>query len=306
MFSVLARWLDSAETASRIGGRAEAPDRLDWVRIVPFIGLHAAVLAVLWVGVSTTAVAVCALSYLLRMFAVTAFYHRYFSHRSFSTSRPVQFVFALLGAAATQRGPLWWAAHHRAHHRHADAPGDPHRPADGFLRSHVGWFLRDENFTTDDARVRDWLRYPELRWLDRFDGVVPLAYAAGMFALGAGFQAWAPHLGTSGAQMLVWGYVISTVLLTHATCLVNSVAHLWGHRRFATGDDSRNNALVALLTLGEGWHNNHHRYAGSARQGFYWWQPDPCYWALRLMALGGLVWGLRPVPATVLAEGRRP
>ena len=306
MFAVFARWFDNARSEALIGA-AESPgggERLDWSRFAPFLLLHAACLAVIWVGVSPVAVAVCAGSYLLRMFAITAFYHRYFSHRTFRTSRPMQFVFALLGASATQRGPLWWAAHHRQHHRHADRPGDPHRPADGFLHAHVGWFLKDRNFATDRARVRDWLKFPELVWLDRFDVLVPVVYAAGMFALGAWLGARYPGLDTSGGQILVWGYFVSTVLLTHATLLVNSVAHLWGARRFATADDSRNNPLVALLTLGEGWHNNHHRYPGSARQGFYWWQPDPSWWGLRLLAAAGLVWDLRGVPAPVLAEGR--
>jgi stearoyl-CoA desaturase (Delta-9 desaturase) len=321
MLQALLRWFDSSHGEARSAelpgswtdagiyhGPAAAGSNwgrdVDWLRILPFIGLHVACLGVVWVGVSPVAVAVCAASYLLRMFAITGFYHRYFSHRTFKTGRVTQLVFAVLGASATQRGPLWWAAHHRRHHREADGPADPHRPADGFLWSHVGWFLCDRNFTTDRSRVRDWLRYPELRLLDRFDLLVPVAYAAGMYLLGAWLGGRYPSLGTSGAQMLVWGFFISTVLLTHATLLVNSLAHVWGHRRFDTGDDSRNNGVIALLTLGEGWHNNHHRYAGSARQGFYWWQIDACYWLLRLMAACSLVWDLRPVPARVLQEGR--
>lgn len=300
------RWFDTARTEALIeagGGRRAG---IDWWRLVPFLGLHVGCLLVLWVGISPVAVALCVISYLLRMFAITGFYHRYFSHRSFRTSRAVQFGFAVLGASATQRGPLWWAAHHRRHHRFADAPGDPHRPAEGWWQAHVGWFLRDENFTTDRARVRDWLRYPELVWLNRFDMLVPVVYAAALYALGAWLGARYPSLDTSGAQLLVWGYFVSTVLLIHATLLVNSVTHRWGHRRFDTADESRNNPWVAVLTLGEGWHNNHHRYAGSARQGFYWWQADPTWWGLRLLAACGLIWGLRDVPARVLAEGRSP
>lgn len=306
MFSAFARWFDNARTEAQIGAAGDAAARpLDWWRFTPFLGLHLACFAIVWVGVSPVALAVCAVSYLARMFAITAFYHRYFSHRTFKTSRALQFLFALLGAAATQRGPLWWAAHHRRHHRYADAVGDPHRPADGLLHAHVGWFLRDRNFVTDRARVRDWLKYPELEWLDRFDLFVPVVYAAALFGLGAWLDSAYPGLGTSGGQLLVWGYFVSTVLLTHATLLVNSAAHLWGTRRFATDDDSRNNPLVALLTLGEGWHNNHHRYPGSARQGFYWWQLDPSYWGLRGLAALRLVWDLRGVPAPVLEEGRR-
>lgn len=306
MLGVIARWFDNDRAEAQIAQRSDAAvSHVDWWRVLPFVFLHVACAAVLWVGVSPAALVVCAASYLLRMFAITGFYHRYFAHRTFRTSRIVQFLFALLGAAATQRGPLWWAAHHRTHHQYADRPGDPHRPADGLWWSHMGWFLRDEHFATDRRRISDWLRFPELVWLDRFDSVVPVLYAAGLFALGAWLDARYPALGTSGGQFLVWGYVVSTVLLIHATLLVNSLAHRSGHRRFATRDHSRNNPLVALLTLGEGWHNNHHRYPGSARQGFYWWQPDPTWWALRVLAACGLVRGLRPVPAPVLAEGRR-
>jgi stearoyl-CoA desaturase (delta-9 desaturase) len=308
MLAALVRWFDNARSEDLIDHRVAAgsePTRVDWWRITPFLGLHVACAAVLWVGVSPAALLVCGVSYLIRMFAITAFYHRYFSHRAFRTSRAMQFLFALLGAAATQRGPLWWAAHHRSHHRNADGPGDPHRPADGLLWSHVGWFLSDRHFATDLDRVKDWAAFPELRWLDRFDVLVPVVYAAVLFGIGAWLGTRFPGLDTSGGQFLVWGYFVSTVLLTHATLLVNSLAHVWGHRRFETGDDSRNNALIALLTLGEGWHNNHHRYAGSARQGFYWWQIDLSYWALRAMAACSLVWDLRAVPAAVLREGRR-
>jgi stearoyl-CoA desaturase (delta-9 desaturase) len=168
----------------------------------------------------------------------------------------------------------------------------------------MGWFLSGAHFATQLDRVRDWRRFPELVWLNRFDLVVPVAYAAGLFGLGALLARVAPELGTNGWQMLVWGYFVSTVLLIHATLLVNSLAHRFGHRRFDTRDDSRNNLLIAVLTLGEGWHNNHHRYAGSARQGFYWWQVDVSYLVLRAMAAVGLVWDLKPVPEAILAEGR--
>jgi stearoyl-CoA desaturase (Delta-9 desaturase) len=302
LLALIARWLDNSRSEGRTTGRSR---RIDVARVVPFITLHLACAAVLWVGVSPVAAAVCAASYLLRMFAITAFYHRYFAHRAFRAGRVAQFLFAVLGATATQRGPLWWAAHHRTHHRHADGPGDPHRPADGLFWSHMGWFLSDRHFVADMDRVRDWRRFPELVWLDRFDLAVPVLYAAGLFGFGAWLQGSSPGLGTSGAQMLVWGYVVSTVLLIHATLLVNSLAHVWGHRRFETLDASRNNALIALLTLGEGWHNNHHRFAASARQGFYWWQVDVSYWMLRLLATLGIVRDLRPVPAAILDEGRR-
>jgi stearoyl-CoA desaturase (delta-9 desaturase) len=244
--------------------------------------------------------------YALRMFAVTAFYHRYFAHRAFKTSRALQLLFALLGASAVQRGPLWWAAHHRHHHAHSDRPGDAHSPRQhGFLWSHMGWFLARASFRTRLELIRDFAVYPELRWLDRFDAVVPALLAAGLFAAGAVLERTAPALQTNGWQLLVWGFAVSTVAVWHATFAVNSLAHTVGNRRFATRDDSRNNLALALLTFGEGWHNNHHRYPAAARQGFRWWELDLTYYLLRALAALGLVWELRPVPAAIrTARGR--
>ena len=274
------------------------PQRIDWLRVVPFVGLHVACVGVLWVGVSGAAVTAAVGLYALRMFAVTAFYHRYFSHRAFKTSRAAQFAFAVLGASAVQRGPLWWAGHHRHHHAHADRPGDAHSPHErGFLWSHVGWFLARANFPTKRALVRDLMRYRELEWLDRFDAAVPALLAGGLYAAGAALERWAPALGTSGAQLVVWGFAVSTVAVWHATFAINSLAHTVGWRRFETRDESRNNFTLALLTLGEGWHNNHHRFPAAARQGFRWWEIDLTYYALRLLALTGLIWDLRRAPA---------
>jgi len=273
--------------------------RIDWLRIIPFIGLHLACLGVFFVGVSTTAVVVFALSYFLRMFAITAFYHRYFSHRTFRTGRVVQFLFALIGASATQRGPLWWAAHHRHHHRHADTGEDVHAPRHGFWWSHMGWFLCRENFETRSDQIPDLIVYPELRWLDRHDLLVPVIYAAALFAFGAALDWLVPGLKTSGWQVLVWGYFVSTVVLIHVTLTINSLAHVWGSRRYATRDESRNNFLLALLTLGEGWHNNHHHFPGAARQGFYWWEVDISYYLLQMMRWVGLVDGLKTVPERI-------
>ncbi|MCX4189439.1 acyl-CoA desaturase [Methylophaga sp. OBS3] len=289
------RWFDNgtAYTPARSGNR-----QVDWLRIIPFIALHLACLAVFWVGISATAVAIAIALYLIRMFAITAFYHRYFSHKAFKTSRPVQFIFALLGASATQRGPLWWAAHHRQHHRHADKDTDPHSPKQGFLWSHMGWFLSDSHFQADYELVTDLRKYPELRWLDRFDIFVPVLLAVGLFVLGEVLAYLQPELGTTGGQLLVWGYFVSTVVLIHATLSINSLAHRYGKQRYQTGDESRNNAFLALLTLGEGWHNNHHHYPVSARQGFYWWEVDISFYLLKLMEKVGLIWGIRTVPLT--------
>ncbi|RZA12347.1 MAG: acyl-CoA desaturase [Lysobacteraceae bacterium] len=299
----MVRWFDT--DAGRGSVDASDGDRVDWLRAVPFIAMHLACLGVFAVGVSATAVWVAVALYALRMFAITGFYHRYFSHRTFQASRPVQFAFALIGAASVQRGPLWWAAHHRHHHVHADTPVDPHSPRRGFWRSHAGWFLTRSAFRTDPSRIGDLLKFPELRWLDRFDTAVPLALALALYAGGELLARLAPGLGTNGPQLLVWGFFISTVVLFHATVTINSLAHRWGSRRFDTRDDSRNNLWLALLTFGEGWHNNHHFFPGSARQGFHWWEIDITWYGLRLLQALGLVHGLKPVPVSVRARAGR-
>lgn len=312
--ATMLRWFDTGRGDGNVAGAPAAAagaidgaaDRIDWLRAAPFVAMHLACLGAFAVGVSPLAVAIAGLLYALRMFALTAFYHRYFSHRTFRTSRAVQFAFAVLGAASVQRGPLWWAAHHRNHHRHTDTALDPHSPAvHGFLWSHAGWFLTRSGFRTDWSRIPDLARYPELRWLDRFDTLVPVALAAGLYALGAWLESAAPQLRTSGPQLLVWGFFISTVVLFHATVTINSLAHRFGSRRFDTGDESRNNLWLALLTFGEGWHNNHHFFPGSARQGFRWWEVDLSWYGLRVLAALGLVRDLKPVPAWVLARAVR-
>ncbi|MGE3165871.1 MAG: acyl-CoA desaturase [Planctomycetota bacterium] len=278
-------------------------DRVDWIRILPFLGVHVLCLGVVWVGWSATAVAVAVGLYAVRMFAITAFYHRYFSHRSFKTSRHVQFLGALLANMAGQRGPLWWAAHHRHHHRHSDTPADAHSPRErGFWWSHVFWFTCRRNFRTRWELVRDLAKFRELRFLDRFDWIAPSLLALGLYAIGVGLEAWAPTLGTSGLQLLVWGFGVSTVAVFHATCTINSLGHLFGRQRYATQDESRNSALLAFLTLGEGWHNNHHHYPAATRQGFYWWEIDLTYYVLRGLASLGVVRELRPVPERVRAQ----
>ena len=302
--ATLRLWFDSAAPTAL--GDDEAAARIDWLRAAPFAAVHVACLGALWTGTSAVALLTAATMYAVRMFALTGFYHRYFSHRTFRTSRAVQFVFAVLGASCVQRGPLWWAAHHRHHHRHADTAEDPHSPTvHGFLWSHMGWFLTPRAFATDLTRVPDLARFAELRLLDRFDALVPVLLALALYGFGALLERVAPGLGTSGWQMLIWGFFVSTVALFHATVTINSLAHRFGSRRFATADDSRNNLWLALLTFGEGWHNNHHFFPGSARQGFRWWEIDLTWYGLELMALLGLVRDLKPVPARVLARAER-
>jgi len=242
---------------------------VDWLRVAPFVLLHLSCLLVFVVGWSWTAVGVALALYVLRMFAITGFYHRYFSHRAFKTNRFWQFLFAVAGNASAQRGPLWWAAHHRHHHRFADQEADIHSPSlHGFLWSHVDWITSRRNFPTRKPYVEDWLKFPELVWINRFDTVIPFILALSLFALGEMLAKTQRQLNTDGGQMFVWGFLISTVALFHGTFTINSLDHMIGNRRYDTPDTSRNNAVLALITWGEGWHNNHHHYAISARQGF--------------------------------------
>ena len=305
VLTTVRQWFDSdyfPEGAQAVRAR---PDRFEWRRCLPFVFLHVGCLAVLAVGWSWTAVAVAAALYFVRMFAITGFYHRYFSHRTFHTSRAVQFAFAVLGNTSVQRGALWWAAVHRHHHRHADQEHDVHSPTlSGFWWSHIGWMTSSKNFPTNYDAIRDLAKFPELVFLNRFDLVVPAIFGALLFALGEMLHWLAPGLGTSGGQLFVWGFFISTVVLLHGTLFINSLAHTFGTRRFATDDDSRNSLALALITLGEGWHNNHHRYMGTARQGFYWWEIDVTYYALKALSWTGLIWDLKPVPVSIYEEAR--
>jgi stearoyl-CoA desaturase (delta-9 desaturase) len=301
----LLRWLDSDAVPART--EIASGHGIDWLRTAPFVLLHLSCFAVIWVGWSPFALVFALALYWLRMFAITGFYHRYFSHKAYKTSRPAQFLFALLGASAAQRGPLWWASMHRHHHIHSDTPDDAHSPGQhGFFWSHMGWFLSDSCFATRSERVMDLAGFAELRFLDRFDALVPLLLALGVYGFGEYLAASRPGFATNGLQLLVWGFAISTVALYHATFSVNSLAHHWGRRRYDTRDHSRNNVLIALLTLGEGWHNNHHHYPGSARQGFYWWEIDVTYYGLKLLERAGLIRDLRGVPGQVRSAHLAP
>lgn len=277
--------------------KVSAENGLDYSTCIQFFFMHVACLLAIWSGVSAVAVAVCLALYVVRMFAITAGFHRLFSHRTYATGRVFQFLIAFAGTASYQKGPLWWSSHHRRHHLHADTENDLHSPlARSAWASHVGWFLSRESLATDRALIRNLAQYRDLQLLDRFYPVPPALLAAATFALGALLERFAPSLGTSGFQMLVWGFFISTVLLYHGTFTVNSLAHLFGRRRFETPDGSRNNLFVALITLGEGWHNNHHYYPASERQGFYWWEIDLAHYTLRLLSWMGVVWDLRTHP----------
>lgn len=271
---------------------------VDWVRLIPWACLHLMCLGVIWVGWSPIAVGVAAGLYAIHMFAITGFYHRYFSHRTYKTSRVMQFIFAVVGASAVQRGPIWWAARHRHHHRHSDEEDDIHSPVrHGLYWSHVGWITSKGAYAYDEKAVPDLMKFPEIRFIDRFDNLVPLIEAVMLFGLGVLLQrsGW----NTSGGQMLIWGFFISTIVCAHATFTINSLTHMWGRKRYKSKDESRNSLLLALLTFGEGWHNNHHYYPGAVRQGFYWWEIDLTYYGLCIMARLGLIWDLNALPEGV-------
>lgn len=298
LFRKIVNWFDSyAETGDQISESNSLKEQPNWLRIFPFIILHLSCFTIIWVGWSPVAVLVAIAFYAIRMVGITAFYHRYFAHKAFQANRVTQFVFAIIGSAATQRGPLWWASHHRHHHYFSDTEDDVHSPNKGLYWSHMGWFMSDRYWKTRLDLIPDFARFKELVLLDRFDILVPVICMILLYCLGAGLATWAPELGTNGLQMLVWGYVISTIVLLHATLCINSLAHRRGTRRFATKDSSKNNLLLALITFGEGWHNNHHRFPNSARQGLLWWEIDISYYLIKGLEKLGLVWNVKHGPS---------
>ena len=268
-------------------------DDIVYPSALPFALVHVGCLAAIWTGVTLPAVVICIALYVLRMVAIGAGYHRYFSHRSFATSRAFQFILAFLAQSSTQKSVLWWAAIHRHHHLHSDTEQDVHSPRQrGFFYSHLGWMFNRKFDEPDLTKVGDLTRYPELMWLHRYEQA-PSVVLALLCLLIAG---WAG---------LVVGFLWSTVLVYHATFSINSLAHVRGKKRYVTGDDSRNNLLLALLTMGEGWHNNHHAYQSSVRQGFKWWEVDPTYYVLTALSWIGIVWDLRSPPEAVLRNEQR-
>jgi len=302
----LLQWIDADYSAEPPEVTRALPDGVDFVRCIPFIILHLGCFGVIWTGWSPFAAWMAVALYFLRMFAVTGIYHRYFSHKTYSTSRFGQFLLALWAATTVQRGALWWAYHHRHHHLHSDDEEDAHSPhVHGFLWSHIGWITSRRNFPTDYSKVKDLAKYPELVWLNRFDIVVPVLFATGLFGLGRFLEHAAPSLHTNASQLLVWGFFISTTALFHGTASINSFTHLWGKRRFETTDDSRNSFILAIVCLGEGWHNNHHRYQSATRNGFYWWEIDLTYYGLKLLSYTGLIWGFKDVPKSIYEEAER-
>jgi stearoyl-CoA desaturase (delta-9 desaturase) len=268
-------------------------DDIVYPSAIPFVLVHLACFAAIWTGITTTAVVLCITLYWVRIFGIGAGYHRYFSHRSYATSRAFQFVLACLSQSTTQKSVLWWAAKHRHHHLHSDTMEDVHSPRQsGFLYSHLGWIFAQRHAETDLCRVADLARYPELMALHRFELAPAVVLAVACFVIG-------------GWPGLVVGFFWSTVLVYHATFCINSLAHVHGTKRYVTGDDSRNNWLLAVFTMGEGWHNNHHAYQASVRQGFRWWEIDPTFYILTMLSWTGLVWDLKRPPEAVVRNEQR-
>ncbi|MBW2230115.1 MAG: acyl-CoA desaturase [Deltaproteobacteria bacterium] len=291
--------MEVAKTACD-GASAKSADRsLTAIPTLIYVIMQAGTLLVFVVGVSTADVLLCAASFFIRIWAITGVYHRYFSHRTYRTSRVMQFLLAFLGTTAVQKGPLWWASIHRIHHSESDRPDDPHSPRRSFWYAHQGWVFDPRWARTRTELIRDLMKYPELVWLNQWHIVGPITWGVLCFLIG----------GWSG---LVWGFLVSTTITWHATYTINSLAHRIGRKRFDTGDDSKNSLILALLTLGEGWHNNHHYHPSCTRQGFYWWEIDITYYVLRGLQATGLIWDIKEPPArayrdaaTASDEGRR-
>ncbi len=261
-------------------------------RVLPFITVHLACLAIFWVDVQPIDWIICGALYVIRMFGITAGFHRYFSHRSFKTSRGFQFFLAFLGQSSAQRGVLWWAATHRYHHKHSDTEQDVHSPVQhGLWYSHVLWIFSKQGRAADFSLIKDFRKYPELVWLEKWERLPPILL---------GVLVWA----VAGWSGLFVGFFLSTVLLFHGTFTINSLSHVFGKQPYVTGDSSRNNLFLAIITLGEGWHNNHHHFPSATPQGFHWWQIDVTYYVLKVLSVFRIVWDLRLPPAHVV-EGKR-
>ncbi len=272
---------EGSVTASTSTSPSERDEKINWLASLPFIGIHLMCLFVFATGARPVDVAVCVGLYVFRMWGITAGFHRYFSHRAYKAGRGFQFFLALAGTLALQKGPLWWAAHHRHHHRHSDQEQDIHSPLQrGFWWSHVSWILSDKYNATRYESIKDYARFPELVWLNKWHALPGLLLAVALYLLG-------------GFSLLVWGFFVSTTLLYHGTFTINSLSHVFGKRRYKTTDTSRNNWLLALITLGEGWHNNHHYYQNTANQGWFWWEVDLSYYSLKALSWVGLVKDLR-------------
>tara|TARA_B110000014_G_scaffold261149_1_gene252313 strand:- start:3355 stop:4239 length:885 start_codon:yes stop_codon:yes gene_type:complete len=278
-------------------------ERLSLIVSLPFLSVHIGAIYALTVSPSLFALFIVGLMYFIRMFGITAGFHRLFSHRSFKTNRLFQFFLAYSATCSAQMGPIWWASHHRHHHKYTEQIEDSHTPTlKGFFWAHVGWIMSPANSPTKEKYVEDLMKYPELRWLDKYHYFAPFSLAVFLYVLGEYMAVNYSQYNTNGMELLLWGFFVSTVFLYHATFMVNSVCHVFGHRTYDTKDESVNNLLVAILTLGEGWHNNHHAFPNSEKQGHKWYQIDICHYILWCLSKIGIVWNIREVPDDSIKE----
>jgi stearoyl-CoA desaturase (delta-9 desaturase) len=263
------------------------------VSVTIFWLIQLSAITVFFVPFTWPMIGLWAFSHFFRAIGLTLAFHRYFAHRAFKMGRLTQGVWSFIGTAAMQKGPLWWAGHHITHHKYADRDGDPHSPhISGFYYAHIGWFAHDikyDKLEVTNPVIRDFSKYPELRFFDTYYWVPPVIWCAALYAIG-------------GLQWLAWGFLLPTMTLAHATFAINTINHLFGTRRFRTMDESRNNWWTAIFAAGEGWHNNHHRYQRAARNGFYWYEFDPTWYVIRTMGWLGLAWDIQPVPERIYRE----
>jgi fatty-acid desaturase len=281
--------------------------RIDWTNLLGLIGYHLlALLAFFPWFFSWTGVALCVFGvYVFGMLGVNLCFHRLLTHRSFECPRWLEYTLAILGVCSTQDSPVYWVAVHRRHHQFADDERDPHSPIASFFWAHVGWLILKsddlERAAVTQRHAKDLLRDPFYRKLETY--WVAAAPACWILFFSAGFGV-ARLTGSNtfdaiqfGTSLLLWGVVVRTVVVWHITNSVNSVTHLWGYRNYETRDGSRNNFVLGVLAHGEGWHNNHHADPNSAMHGHQWWEFDPVFLVIRLLAVVGLAKGV-VLPAT--------
>jgi len=241
-----------------------------------------------------TALIVSIVSYLVRLFSISGVYHRYYSHRSYEMSRKLQFVLTFIGTTAGQKGPLSWATSHIKHHQYADCERDPHSPVlRSGLYAHFGWILEKDALPTDEKLVKYFLKFPEIVFLNRYHHIGTVSLILALALLGAFLSSYYPELETSALQLVSWGFILPTLIILHGTCVVNSVTHLYGSRRFNTNDHSRNVWWLFPLNIGENWHNNHHQNPRSATTSFVWWEFDFIYLGILALEKIGLVRNVR-------------
>lgn len=250
--------------------------------LAPMIAVHVGAIGVLFVaGTWADWITLAVVAY-LRGLISTIGYHRFFAHRSFKTSRVAQFFLASACCANLQQGPMWWAAYHRHHHRYSDEPGDVHSPHHGgFWWAYCGWLFIP--LQPQWEQVRDLRRFPELVLLERFWQIPGILLAVTFWLIG-------------GWSLLCIGFCLSAVLSFQLTFVVNTLGHLIGSRRYPTPDHSTNSFLLALMSLGDGWHNNHHHYPHTAQAGFFWWEVDGAFRVIRVFERLGIIWDVRRVP----------